>query len=152
MQPRPASERRKSNHALNVDGSLHNICTTHRPATFNLAGSGDPDLLFVDVQGRFRVWSNSGTPQNPSFQAPVPIQAGGVEIRVAGRAAPTLGDADGDGDLDLFVGDAKGQVFYFRNDGSDASPSYAPGIPLLAGGKPLVTGLNAAAGRMGLQP
>ena len=33
-------------------------------------------------------------------------------------------DFDGDGDLDLFVGESSGRVLFFRNDGTHQAPSF----------------------------
>jgi hypothetical protein len=40
------------------------------------------------------------------------------------HTTPTLGDLDGDGDLDLLVGRSSGYLTYFRNDGSPAVPRF----------------------------
>ncbi len=37
---------------------------------------------------------------------------------------PALGDVDGDGDLDLFVGEASGTLNFFRNVGSPSEPEF----------------------------
>ena len=37
---------------------------------------------------------------------------------------PALADIDGDGDLDLFVGEASGDVNFLRNDGSPRQPRF----------------------------
>jgi hypothetical protein len=71
----------------------------------------------------------------PRFHPPVRLKAGGVPIRVEvpGYAAPCLADVDGDGKLDLLVGQFNGgkiQVFKGLGGGE-----FAKGTWLQAGGK-----------------
>ena len=69
------------------------------------------------------------------FQAPVRLKAGGVPIRVEspGYAAPCLADVDGDGKLDLLVGQFnKGKIQVFKGLGGG---KFARGTWLQAEGK-----------------
>ena len=46
----------------------------------------------------------------------------GSPIKVNSYSIPTFADLDGDGDLDLYVGDYYGNITYFRNDGTSSAP------------------------------
>jgi len=47
-------------------------------------------------------------------------------------------DWDNDGKLDIIAGDTKGQVWFFRNEGTAQAPRLAAGVLLEAGGEPIV--------------
>src|SRR5262245_27308436 len=78
----------------------------------------------------------------PRFHPPVRLEAGGAPIRVEtpGHAAPCLADLDGDGQIDLLVGQFNGgkiQVFKGLGKGkfdkgtwleADGKPAEVPGI------------------------
>jgi hypothetical protein len=69
------------------------------------------------------------------FAPPVRLKAGGVPIRVEapGYASPCLADVDGDGKLDLLVGQFnQGKIHVFKGLGGG---KFAKGTWLQAGGK-----------------
>ena len=49
-------------------------------------------------------------------------QCAGGRSPAAADTTPALGDVDGDGDLDLFMGEASGMLNFYRNDGSPTRP------------------------------
>ncbi|HEU4394210.1 MAG TPA: FG-GAP-like repeat-containing protein [Planctomycetota bacterium] len=79
---------------------------------------GDLDLLVGDIAGRVALVRNAGTAKDRAFSKPVPLQAGGADLKVDGDAGPCVADWDGDGLPDLLVGDGQGKVSLFRGAGS----------------------------------
>ena len=95
------------------------------PAFADLDGDGDLDILAGEYYGKLQYYQNTGSATNPQFAAPVENPFGLTEVVTI--AFPTFADLDGDGDLDLLVGDASGSTMkYFRNTGSATDPQFAP--------------------------
>lgn len=94
------------------------------PSIADLDGNGTLDLM-VGSFLRDSMWyfSNTGTPQNPQFTFQGTAASLGI-TNLGQSSTPAFVDIDGDGDLDLFVGNWNGRIHYYRNDGSPQSPSY----------------------------
>ena len=84
-------------------------------------GDGKTDLILGGRSGRLHAYENRGTKQLPDwFAIPTPTLVS-AQRRFA---APTLVDLDGDGDLDLLVGNQQGQIELFRNQGTSTVPKW----------------------------
>jgi len=94
------------------------------PALGDLDGDGDLDLVAGAYDGSFFYFENTGSAASPAFAARTgnanPLDGEDVGF----RSAPTLGDIDGDGDLDLFSGEEDYTLAYFENTGSAASAAF----------------------------
>ncbi len=72
-------------------------------------------------------YENTGTPEAPSYQESTvsnnPLNLSNFSLQLY-AAAPVFIDIDGDADLDAFVGDLEGDIYYFENTGSKTSPNF----------------------------
>lgn len=81
------------------------------PAAGDIDGDGDVDLVLGGESGAV-VFRNEGSRSEPRFAA-----TPAATLELAPLLAPALGDVDGDGDVDLFVGTSSGGVAYLENGG-----------------------------------
>jgi hypothetical protein len=85
------------------------------PAFADIDNDGDMDLFAGMYDGTLKFFRNNGTPQSPQFGlAPFITDT----IDVGFNATPCFADIDGDGDLDLFIGNKDGRIRFYRNTGS----------------------------------
>jgi len=106
---------------------------------------GFNDLILGDRDGFVKVYLNQGPKDSPVYAEGVNLKAGGKDIKVRGPSAPCLVDWNGDGRVDLLVGDGGGYLHLFLNQGPAGSPAdFSPEVMVQADGKRLDVGGKAS--------
>lgn len=85
-------------------------------------------LLTTNFQRSVWFYKNTGTTAQPTFSTPVTNFLQRDMIDIGDNAVPALFDADGDSDLDLFIGNYslnfRGSIHYFENTGTPSLPAF----------------------------
>jgi hypothetical protein len=89
------------------------------PFLMDVDNDSDLDLVIGGFNGKFYFYENTGNPFTYEFT--LDSQFFG-SIDIGDYSTPFLFDYNEDGSLDLFSGSRKGELFYFRNDGSNSAP------------------------------
>jgi len=99
------------------------------PAFADIDNDGDIDLLTTEYYGAFKYYQNNGTLSSPVFGAPA-TNPYGLSPASTDAAFPAICDLDGDGDFDILTGawDNTGSLFFYRNTGNNTAPSFASAL------------------------
>ncbi|NYT27944.1 MAG: VCBS repeat-containing protein [Candidatus Thiodubiliella endoseptemdiera] len=94
------------------------------PTLADIDGDGDLDLVMGKNDGTLKYYQNTGTTSNPAYEAKTGDDNPFNGIDAGYSSSPTLADIDGDGDLDLVVGENYGTLKYYQNTGTTSNPAY----------------------------
>ena len=97
------------------------------PAFGDLDGDGDDDMLLGQWRDRIAYYRNDGRglfSRNSILPRWTLVDSAAVTLTRGRYTTPALGDLDGDGDLDLFVGESSGELNFYRNDGGTGAPDF----------------------------
>ena len=103
-----------------MDLSTSGVGNSMYPAFGDLDGDGDQDMLIGDLQGKLHYFRNDPVGTTAQFVLAEPTiqhlvnDTDTVDIDVGLHATPQLFDVDGDGTLDLLIGERNGNVNYYR--------------------------------------
>jgi hypothetical protein len=104
----------------------------YAPALGDLDGDGRPDLVLGQFHDAIAWYRNAGGTGTPRFTL---VDSAIARLPHGSNAVPTLHDIDGDGDLDLFVGESSGRILFFRNEGTPRAPRFVLVTDDYLGGK-----------------
>ena len=106
------------------DVSILKVGSLSHPALADLDNDGDLDLLAGEGSGRILYLENTGSSSAPAFMEPIAAGNPFKGIAALGAATPDLADLDGDGDLDLILGQQNGTVSYYVNSGTTGAAAF----------------------------
>ncbi len=100
------------------------VTNSFYPVFGDLDGDGDQDALVGEATGGLLYLENTGGPGQTAVFGQPQFEWMGIDVGLS--SVPALADIDGDGLLDLLLGERSGNINYFRNTGTPTVPFFDP--------------------------
>jgi hypothetical protein len=97
-----------------------------QPCAGDLDNDGDDDLLLGLSDGKLMFFRNVASPGAPANFSLITTQYQSIDVGL--QSAPTLYDLDNDNDLDLVIGNHRGYLKFFENQGSATAANFVLAI------------------------
>ncbi len=98
------------------------VGSNSKPAFTDIDNDGDLDAFVGNYDGTINFFENIGNKKRAIF---VELTGNPLStLDVGYNSAPAFVDADGDGDLDVFVGNSEGTISYLKNTGNRKKPKF----------------------------
>ncbi len=94
------------------------------PTFADLDNDGDLDLVVGEWYGNLNYYENTNSRSQPGFTERTGAANPLAGIDAGDYHTPTFTDLDGDGDLDLVVGEGDGTLNYYENTGTGSQPVF----------------------------
>jgi len=101
---------------------IFNVGNNAKPAFVDLDGDGDFDAYIGEAGYTIYYFRNSSS-TNPNFTY-ISNNPFGI-ANLGANVAPTFVDIDDDGDFDLFTGELYGNIYFYRNIGTQTNPIFS---------------------------
>ena len=112
----PSAPSYRADGTFELGGGYHFI-----PAFGDLDADGDLDAIVGTWEDQVRLYMDD----TDDGMVNLTLADSMIVTLTRGRnSTPALGDLDGDGDLDLLIGESSGTINYYRNDGSATAPDF----------------------------
>lgn len=77
------------------------------------------------------------SPDGPVYDERRFVWQRGAPLYGGSLTVPNVVDWDGDGALDIIAGNSEGRLLFFKNNGNDAVPDFAPSVEMESDGEPI---------------